>query len=309
MGGSTASPTSCEHHSCHSSLETRRSLSQWWSPWFKAALNADIGWYGWDAQSSAAGADPCGRVELCTNKSSSTEDWRSWSTGVASKPAPFSCTDRTRGDDIALAATPLLLPVFNGCRNTPLRVSLPPTECTTPPPLHRHEESLFTGTICPINVRSQQTVLPLISLLDLNEGRSLTNCCLETQQDASIMGFIQKPARPSSHPSCPFCAASELQLQIGRRIFSHLLLRSCPSCQRRVLYPSGVVSLFLVSCSNFAYLLDLTQQIVLAAIDSVTSVWFIFFCPLFLLPVSADAWAPMAFRGGIRSRSSEACLM
>lgn len=55
--------------------------------------------------------------------------------------------------------------------------------------------------------------------------------------------------------------------------------------------------------------MDLTQQIVLAAIDSVMSVRMIFFCPLFLLPVSADAWAPMAFRGGIHSPSSEASLM
>lgn len=179
----------------------------------------------------------------CTNKSSSAEDQRSGSSS-SFKARPFSRTERTHGDDILLAATPLLFLVFNGSRNTLLRLSLPPTECTTPPPLHRHEESLFTGTSCPINVRSQQTVLPLISLLDLNEGRSLTNCCLETQQDASIMGFIQKPARPSSHPSCPLCAASELQLQISQRIFSHLLLCSCPSCQRRVLYPSGVALVF-----------------------------------------------------------------
>lgn len=180
----------------------------------------------------------------CTNKSSSTEDQRSWSTGVASKPAAFHAQ---KEHTVTISRSPPLLYFFlvlNGCRNTPLRLCLPPTECTTPPPLHRNEESLFTGTICPINVRSQQTVLPLISLLDLNEGRSLTNCCLGTQQDASIMGFIQKPARPSSHPSCPLCAASELQLQIGQRIFSHLLLCSCPSCQRRVLYPSGVVLLF-----------------------------------------------------------------
>lgn len=215
----------------------------------------------------------------CTNKSSSAEDQRSWSTGAASKPAYFHAQKEHTATISPLSATPLRFLVFNGCRNTPLRLSLPPTECTTPPPLHRHEESLFTGTICPINVRSQQTVLPLISLLDLNEGRSLTNCCLETQQDASIMGFIQKPARPSSLPSCPLCAASELQLQIGQRSFSHLLLCSCPSCQRQVLYPSGVVLFFLVSCSNFAYLLDLTQQIVLAALDCYVGLIY-FFLPI-----------------------------
>lgn len=54
-------------------------------------------------------------------------------------------------------------------------------------------------------MRSQQTLSPLISPLDLNKGRWLTNCCLETQPDASEMGFIQKPARPSSDLRCPLC--------------------------------------------------------------------------------------------------------
>lgn len=136
----------------------------------------------------------------CTNKSSSAEDQRSWSTGVASKPAPFHAQK-----DHTVSRSPPLLYFSSSADAETRRCVSPclPLNVRPPPPLHRHEESLFTGTICPINVRSQQTVLPLISLLDLNEGRSLTNCCLETQQDASIMGFIQKPARPSSHPSCP----------------------------------------------------------------------------------------------------------
>ena len=89
--------------------------------------------------------------------------------------------------------------------------SLPASYWIYDPPTSAQTQSLFTGTICPINVRSQQTFPPLTSPLDLNKGRSLTNCCLETQQDASIMGLVQKTARPSSDLSC---AASERRLQI-----------------------------------------------------------------------------------------------
>lgn len=72
-------------------------------------------------------------------------------------------------------------------------LSLHPTKHTTPsadtqhvylfPHTHtdRHTRPLFTGTVCPVNVRSQQTVFPLISPLDLNKALSLIHCCLGTQ--------------------------------------------------------------------------------------------------------------------------------
>lgn len=52
-------------------------------------------------------------------------------------PAPFHAQ---KEDTAAIARSlPLLyfLPVFKGCRNTPLRLSLPPAEDTTPPHPHR----------------------------------------------------------------------------------------------------------------------------------------------------------------------------
>lgn len=189
-----------------------------------------------------------------------------------------TCTDRTHGDKDALGATFQLLSLVYGCKNTPLHLSLPATEYMTPPPLHRHRQSLFTGTICPINVRSQHTVSPLISPLDLNKGRSLTNCCLETQQDASIMGFIQKTARPSSDLSCPLCGASELRLQIVQR-FEGICFWVSVLLSKTTFISQRSLSSLLLSCSNFAYLLNLTKQIVLADVDSY--VWFLLFSVFF----------------------------
>lgn len=62
-----------------------------------------------------------------------------------------------------------------------LNIRPPPPTHDTFTYLHTHTRPFFTGTVCPVNVRSQQTVFLLISPLDLNKALSLIHCCLGTQ--------------------------------------------------------------------------------------------------------------------------------
>lgn len=95
-----------------------------------------------------------------------------------------------------------------------------------------HTRSIFTGTVCPVNVRSTRTVSPLISLLDLNKALLLIYCCLGTQWDASITGF-----RPEETPPHPLTSAPFARLQFW---LTRLLCVALASLDSAIL-----VSLFL----------------------------------------------------------------